>query len=1098
MKITKIQIYSFGTWRDREWDLADGVTVFEGSNEAGKSTLMAFIRAVLFGFPNRSNMAERYEPVNGGVYGGAMTVVDDSGEAYRIERREGKTVSGIVSVRCSDGTQGGEELLHRLIGGMSAQLFRNIFAFSLTELQEIKTLQDDEIGGYLYSAGMGTGGVSIVDMEKKLDQEMAELFKNSGQKPLINQTLKDIEALEVEIKSLKEQAGRYSEMNDEIANLEVQIAETEQELKRLHNEEAALDRITQARAPWLQWMQVSRELEELPVIERFPVDGVVRLSGYEQQETRLSLELEAKKSKIAAIEQELQQLIVNEQLIERRLDIDLLAEEGAALKEKRDQSLVLKIEIARTEDALQKKLREIDPSWNAQTLTDFAISLAEREQVRQWRTKQEEARKAVDTAEQNLLRYRKLAADAEAAEEAERRELEHLRRQLRETIGKSDDELAVFEQRKIELWERSLAELKRVFSKKEQRHRELAHLSERYKDKQHFIDQMNAWQTEGTVKKTSDQLPVFLLLALTIILPGILLFTANRWLALVAFLILGGFAWYVRGMLTSPSVNQNKASGGTDASHLENELLSIQEQADAAQSDVALLKKQLLELAKPLVEGFTDQTGENANGSLNESLNGIVDEPRLIEWEQHLLRLKAAYEQVQQTARKLAELEKGLKQAHGECEQSRQQWEAAQAVLKGLEQKWSAWLHERRLPLTLTPEGTLEIFQLIEQGKDFLLQINKLNIQLQGIEAQLAQFEHRLEQIAAACGILNDGADRFTAARQLKAESALAKEKLDQRDQGTRRKAELMDQVKEMGLEQASVRQLMNDLLQKGDSEDAETFRMRAEQYKAREALLQTQRQAEFALITLAGHPDRLDALKQSLQEIEPITVEKRLEELRQITEGFRQELDELKDKRGRLRNEIDKLEKDGQLSEKLVIREEHLGSLREQAGRWTALSICSHLFKKARDVYERERQPGVIKTASTFFSQITNYRYARVLAPVGEKKLIVEKEDGGLLETAYLSRGTAEQLYLAMRFALASEYSRQLALPIIMDDIFVNFDAARVDAVLHVMKQVSQQHQILMFTCHPHLTRAMAAVLPHLNLVNLDDQPKESVAVNF
>ena len=74
-------VNGFGIHRDRSFELevdAQAI-VFFGHNEAGKSTLMGFVRSMLFGFPKRNNKHERYEPLSGGVHGGAITIVRRNG-----------------------------------------------------------------------------------------------------------------------------------------------------------------------------------------------------------------------------------------------------------------------------------------------------------------------------------------------------------------------------------------------------------------------------------------------------------------------------------------------------------------------------------------------------------------------------------------------------------------------------------------------------------------------------------------------------------------------------------------------------------------------------------------------------------------------------------------------------------------------------------------------------------------------------------------------------------------------------------------------------------------------------------------------------------
>src|SRR6185295_635786 len=79
MRIKRIEIDGFGVWNGLQIDdLADQATVVYGPNEAGKTTLMQFVRAVLYGFtPERR---KRYlPPVNGGQPGGRLRVANEFG-----------------------------------------------------------------------------------------------------------------------------------------------------------------------------------------------------------------------------------------------------------------------------------------------------------------------------------------------------------------------------------------------------------------------------------------------------------------------------------------------------------------------------------------------------------------------------------------------------------------------------------------------------------------------------------------------------------------------------------------------------------------------------------------------------------------------------------------------------------------------------------------------------------------------------------------------------------------------------------------------------------------------------------------------------------
>src|SRR2546428_10204776 len=82
MRIEGWQIEGFGVFRD--WEvrgLSPGLTVFLGPNEAGKSTLLAFLRGALFGFPGRRSRWPQYPPLAGGRHGGRLFLGGPAGES---------------------------------------------------------------------------------------------------------------------------------------------------------------------------------------------------------------------------------------------------------------------------------------------------------------------------------------------------------------------------------------------------------------------------------------------------------------------------------------------------------------------------------------------------------------------------------------------------------------------------------------------------------------------------------------------------------------------------------------------------------------------------------------------------------------------------------------------------------------------------------------------------------------------------------------------------------------------------------------------------------------------------------------------------------
>ena len=110
-----------------------------------------------------------------------------------------------------------------------------------------------------------------------------------------------------------------------------------------------------------------------------------------------------------------------------------------------------------------------------------------------------------------------------------------------------------------------------------------------------------------------------------------------------------------------------------------------------------------------------------------------------------------------------------------------------------------------------------------------------------------------------------------------------------------------------------------------------------------------------------------------------------------------------------------------------------------------------------------------MVRESERFFRSITHGRYQTIVAPHGEERIQVIGKNGSRYDLDMLSRGTAEQLYLSLRFGYIQEFSRRASpLPVVMDDILVNFDPHRARAAAGTMLALAEMNQILFFTCHP------------------------------
>jgi hypothetical protein len=156
-------------------------------------------------------------------------------------------------------------------------------------------------------------------------------------------------------------------------------------------------------------------------------------------------------------------------------------------------------------------------------------------------------------------------------------------------------------------------------------------------------------------------------------------------------------------------------------------------------------------------------------------------------------------------------------------------------------------------------------------------------------------------------------------------------------------------------------------------------------------------------------------------------------------------------------------------------------------ADRYVVDSLAVRLLNRARERFERERQPEVVRTAGRVFSAMTGGRYTDVRVPL-DGTVTVLTEAGGLRTSDQLSRGTAEQLYLALRVGLISSLGATgAALPVLMDDVVVNFDPIRREGAVTAIAELAAMRQVIFFTCHPETAAALAAGVTGSSIVQMD-----------
>ncbi len=246
MKINKLYIRGFGKIENFDLDLSKNINVIYGPNESGKSTLMGFIKAVLFGLKggrtDKEGLAaeiKRYRPWSNSRYGGYVNFELDNYTAYRIDRDfENNSVKLYDSefneiTAALSGSKDGRGIAEKLIGVNEGLFEKTVFIRQLGTKIDTSSSKDliDRI------SNIGQSGFEDISY-KKACTALKEALKSqvgterSYTRPLdiISKRLGELRQLQIKI--MQEKESRLALM-DTLKELDADIAIIQQKEKLL-------------------------------------------------------------------------------------------------------------------------------------------------------------------------------------------------------------------------------------------------------------------------------------------------------------------------------------------------------------------------------------------------------------------------------------------------------------------------------------------------------------------------------------------------------------------------------------------------------------------------------------------------------------------------------------------------------------------------------------------------------------------------------------------------------------------------------------------------------------------------------------------------
>lgn len=248
MKIQELTVKNFGKMKDVNVELSEGVNLFYGENESGKSTLHTFIKSMLFGLERGRGRASAndtfsmYEPWDNPNYYSGVLRFESGGKSFCLSRNFDR-YSKSAQLICEDD---GEELsvangdLEMLLGGLTASGYENTISIGQLRAEPGQPL-DAEIKNYASNyCAAGNSDINIEKAAGALKGRLRDLER--GAKEALEEKHRIREKIELEasyiwrdVHRLEEEKERIREELDSREEKERELSE-EPENKRVIDE----------------------------------------------------------------------------------------------------------------------------------------------------------------------------------------------------------------------------------------------------------------------------------------------------------------------------------------------------------------------------------------------------------------------------------------------------------------------------------------------------------------------------------------------------------------------------------------------------------------------------------------------------------------------------------------------------------------------------------------------------------------------------------------------------------------------------------------------------------------------------------------------
>ena len=1011
MNFTELTIDGFGAWSGLELrDLSPELNVFYGPNEAGKTTLLHFIRGVLYGF-SAERRARYLPPLDGGPAGGRVGLARGH-ETYHLHRLESQhDPLGEATLTSANGQIDAVRQLPVLLGDVDEIIFQNVFAIGLDEIQHLGTLDDTHAARMLFDLSAGLDRVSLVEVLRELESSRHRLLDPSDRPSVIADLAAQRDRLHAELEQMAAATRRHWRLGSEHDELANSITRAEQAVEREERQARLTDLAASIAPQWDARDEFDKRLAVMGSASNFPPDALARMkrltSALGHRRKRLGRIARLRKSARAAAAA----VSIRQTLWKQAPRIQALAEHESWL--------------ASVEEEFRKAEKTV-AQWEARhtagrgKVPDTSDSLSHH---------------VADLSPERLAALRAPAADLRKAHKAFKESREaaaRMQQQSGSKVNKVAETLAA----------KGHEELKPAL---EQAGAHVAHLRRRVQVDDR-IDKMSRHKAD-LEEQHHDLLErqvlhprlmailgaVFVVGALFLIgglfLPASMVGSFGWPLALIGFLALLGAA------ATKWMLEDNAAR-----------------QLHSCQKQLALLDKQ-------------HAAAHDERTTLDQHLADGGGPPAA-----QLQKAEADLSQLEE----LIPHEAKIQATQQDLETAQQRSAQTRDELRGAHRRWRAALAAAGLPTNLSPKQVRHLAghhsQLGEIERQWLAAVEERDRRAR----ELAGFSARLDTLFADAELEPADPSPTARLRQLRRELKDEEGRVAERRSLRRRLRLLHRRGKKHRLAIRQIGRRRLALLRAADAADEADFTHRATAWETVAALVAQRDALNHQLSAACAGPFGEHEVAALLSPAVRGELPSHRQQAANRLSAARAELRRLCEQRGELSHQLRTLADDRLAARKQLELATVEQRLSDALDRWQVLAVTSHVLHSLKEDYERNRQPEALRETSKYFAELTGGRYRRVWTALGDEALHIDDASGRPLGVEALSRGTREQLFLSLRLALVGMYARRgAAMPLVLDDVLVNFDSERSARAASVLRDFAAAgHQLLVFTCHEHMAR--------------------------